>query len=376
MWGNIATTLWLVIAATFLALPASAAIFDDGNDRKLLFDLRLKPESSLTDEERMILRAADRYGNVGFCHRVAGNATLIDYFGRPAIVTSAHIFFDSKTGKPKCSDAELRSAIYMPNISYYDARGKFSDSFTKRKVKLVVPPADDNRWQENPSNWINPKNDYIIFYLEEDIRDDVMPDGHRRGALKLSVGIGSPRDSGRLAMIGTAPDIRKGLAVSYQTCRYKGMEIIGIVHDCDTVAGSSASALLVRSGDGGFVLRAIHAGDKQRGAVVPAADDHMDWNYGTDFTGNSTLDDLLAHADRPSAAPSLSPALIPYQLQFLLHRAGCYSGKLDNKWGPGSRAALDRFVAATGASLPGREPSMELWDALEAAVKEHGEACR
>src|SRR5690606_29940324 len=127
--------------------------------------------------------------------------------------------------------------------------GKFPDSFTKRKVKLVVPPADDNRWQENPSNWRNPNNDYIIFYLEEDIRDDVMPDGHRRGALKLSVGIGSPTDSGRLAMIGTAPDIRKGLAVAYQTCRYKGMKIVGIKHDCDTVAGSSASAFLVRSGD-------------------------------------------------------------------------------------------------------------------------------
>src|SRR5690606_37298599 len=116
--------------------------------------------------------------------------------------------------------------------------------------------------------------------------------------------IGSPTDSGRLAMIGTAPDIRKGLAVAYQTCRYKGMKIVGIKHDCDTVAGSSASAFLVRSGDGGFVLRGIHLGDQQGGAVVPASDDHMDWNYGTDFTGNRNLNDLLAHADRPSAAPS------------------------------------------------------------------------
>lgn len=138
LWA-VASGIFALLALTLFPPIAQAAIFDDGNDRKLLFDLRLKPESSLTDEERMILRAADRYGNVGFCNRVQGNATLIDYFGRPAIVTSAHMFFDSKTGKPKCSDAELRSAIYMPNISYYDARGKFSDSFTKRKVKLVVP---------------------------------------------------------------------------------------------------------------------------------------------------------------------------------------------------------------------------------------------
>ena len=60
----------------------------------------------------------------------------------------------------------------------------------------------------------------------------------------------------------------------------------------------------------------------------------------------------------------------------LLHRAGCYSGWLDNQWGPGSRKALDAFVSRTGAKQPGSSPSMALWDALEEAAKQHGEACR
>lgn len=362
-----------VATVGFLAGTGHAAIFDDGNDRKLLFDLREKPLLTRSDDEHLILRAADRYGNVGFCSSAGGNAVLIDYFGRPAIITPAHRFFDAD-GKQRCTDEELHGATYMPNVSYFDERGKHPRSFTHRQVKLVTPAVNWNtpRRYGRYSSRIKPEDDFIIFYLEEDIVGDPMPDGHERGALALAA-IGPLRPSPQkqpLWMIGIAPDIKKGLAVLYQSCRLHAGRTYGAVHDCDTVAGSSGSALLVLESDE-LRLVSVHTGSIYGNATRPASDDPYDWNF-TTYLGDINSASMKALY----VEPFRDPQFIPYHLQFLLRHADCYSGKLDNKWGPGSRAALDRFVAATGASLPGREPSMELWDALEEAVKEHGEACR
>lgn len=64
-----------------------------------------------------------------------------------------------------------------------------------------------------------------------------------------------------------------------------------------------------------------------------------------------------------------------FDIQVILRETGDYTGKLDNKWGPGSRKALDAFASRTGACLPGREPNMELWTALEVALTDPEASC-
>ncbi len=263
----------------------NTAIFDDGNDRNILYNLRRKPQNSLTAEEKAILQAADRYGNVGFCSKAGGNATLIMHNGRPAIVTSAHMFYDFKTGKPKCSNKELQSASYMPNVSYYDSEnGQYPKSLTHKKVGLEMPPVAMERKKLGAG--FRPEDDFVIIYLKEDITKDMMPNGNVRGA--MSYATGSAMGSGELHMIGIAPDIRQGLATLHQTCRYKGIKFVGLSHDCDTVRGSSGSMLAVMQ-DGELKLRAVHAGSIYGNDVVPATDDYLDWNFATDFVGNKHL---------------------------------------------------------------------------------------
>lgn len=264
----------------------NTSIFDDGNDRSILYELRKKSPNTLTAEEKAILQAADRYGNVGFCNRVAGNASVIVYNGRPAIITSAHMFYDQKTGKQKCSDQDLKNAIFMPNVSYYDSEsGDYPQSLTHKKVGVVMPPVAIEG--HNPKDNQLPENDFIIFYLKEDITKDIMPGGNTRGA--MSFASGSARDSGKLHMIGMASDVRQGLAVVQQSCNYKGVRFVGLKHDCDTVSGSSGSALLVMQG-GELKLRGIHTSDLSGGKVVPATSDILKWNFGTDFVENKHLD--------------------------------------------------------------------------------------
>ncbi|NMA99105.1 MAG: hypothetical protein GX970_13515, partial [Phyllobacteriaceae bacterium] len=96
-------SLVILIATALVGLPATAGIFDDGNDRLLLTDLREKPVSVLTGEERAILRAADRYGNIGICTASGGNASLIRINARDAIITSLHMIQDPQTGAFRCS---------------------------------------------------------------------------------------------------------------------------------------------------------------------------------------------------------------------------------------------------------------------------------
>lgn len=377
------TLLILLFAFTSMAvlfmqpLPASAAIFEDGNDRQLLYELRMKADASLTAQERMVLHAADRYGNVGFCAGSSGNATLIDYFGRPAIITSAHILFHNKNGNaPKCSPSELAGSFYMPNVSYVGGDGRFSDAFAMRRVKLVMP----DQALRNPvylDGIGSGNNDFAIFFLEEDITIDIMPAGHQRGAIRLPDPLLGRQGSGEATMIGVAPDVQEGRAVLYQTCRYNVILIVGLRHLCDTVSGSSGSFFGVVQDDE-LRLLGIHTGDYQDGAVLPVPDSVALANVGT-YLGNIPPLDEVSDADRVSrryVSLFRDPAYIPYQIQFLLSRAGCYTGKLDNKWGPGSRAALERFSAATGMSLPSVEPSQDLWDVLEELIAARAGGCQ
>ncbi len=51
-------------------------------------------------------------------------------------------------------------------------------------------------------------------------------------------------------------------------------------------------------------------------------------------------------------------------LQRELRRVGCYSGKIDGDWGPGSQRAMAGFVAKVNASLPVQEPDYILLSLL------------
>ena len=53
-------------------------------------------------------------------------------------------------------------------------------------------------------------------------------------------------------------------------------------------------------------------------------------------------------------------------IQSELARMGCYAGGIDGEWGPGSRAAVQRYVAAGGGSVPSDEPDPALFRALAA----------
>lgn len=48
---------------------------------------------------------------------------------------------------------------------------------------------------------------------------------------------------------------------------------------------------------------------------------------------------------------------LAFEIQYLLQQANCYSGRLDNIWGPMSRNALERFTRAAGAAFDSYEPN-------------------
>src|SRR5690606_17694173 len=94
-----------------------AGIFDNGTSPQRIWDLRQRDGASLTDEEKAILIAADKFGLVEFCKSVAGNAFLIEHQGRPAIVASGHNLIDFKSNKFKCAGKRNRPE-YFPNFTY------------------------------------------------------------------------------------------------------------------------------------------------------------------------------------------------------------------------------------------------------------------
>src|SRR5690606_22901502 len=140
----------------------------------------------LTGEEQAILRAADKVGAIGFCNGYGGNAFRIDYDGRPAVITSAHMLIEDN-GELKCSSSQLRAnAIYMPNTSYYDPDDtQANEDFYMREVGLVVPPVNVEEARERFRQGSDEYNalDYVVVFLAEDVRSDVMPNGHERGTL-------------------------------------------------------------------------------------------------------------------------------------------------------------------------------------------------
>jgi hypothetical protein len=275
-------SLVILIATALVGLPAAAGIFDDGNDRLLLTDLRKKPASVLTDEERAILRAADRYGNIGICAASGGNASLIRVNGRDAIITSLHMIQDSQTGAFRCSPDAMERARYAPNAAYYDAEvpHPLGEEFTLRYVALDPEPLYPKPARKLGGGSFHPGDDWAVFFLREEISSDIMPDGHVRGAFEI-LAPEALQKAGSFHMIGIAPDIREGLAVIYQTCEYRVMTGTGAFqHTCDSIRGSSGSFMGAMTKEG-LSLAGLMTSGYRDPQPMPLPANHYSWNGGT-----------------------------------------------------------------------------------------------
>ncbi|RDE07946.1 hypothetical protein [Pelagibacterium lacus] len=351
----------------------NAAIFDNGTERQNIHDLRRQDFASLTEEEQAILRAADKVGALGLCNGSGGNSFLIEFDGRPAVITSAHLLIDAETGRARCSAEELREQIsYLPNASYYDPDDpQANEEFTMRSVRLVTPPVNLEEAHASlmpgESDHSNTA-DWMVMFLREDISGDVMPAGHERGVFayadlpSASQAAEKHQQAGRifsgLYLIGVAPDRYDGLATNYQSgCNYRLDHFTGnpgiLMHDCATIRGSSGSFVGLMQGSEIRFTGSHHyslAGNNQMEG--PSLELSPIWNS------------AVAASVVEAAQTAPRPELLAFDIQFELKQAGCYTGALDNQWGPGSRDALSRYVEASGLSLDGLEPTQPTFDLL------------
>lgn len=259
----------------------NTAIFDNGTSPQRILDLRKRPASSLTEEEKAILIAADKVGNVKFCDKFGGNGFVIEYKGRPAVITSAHFLVDFKTGKLKCTEAEMKKSTYFPNASYYNPDDlKENKDFYMKSVGLEYPPVNlkEVLAMDSPNN-VN--EDYVIFFLKEDITKDRMPTGNQRSFLKYSQNTQAKGNG--LYFLGTGPDPKgKHLAMLYQRdCNFNRNDGY-LSHDCATIGGSSGS-LLGHMENGEIVFSGVHRfaplGDSK--LPGPSTDLESLWNIAT-----------------------------------------------------------------------------------------------
>lgn len=240
-----------------------------GRDRRqAIMDLRLKNPQKLNTEERVALKSAPKTGNVG-CSSAGSNATLIRLEdGHDAIITSAHSFVD-EAGRPRC---DLNNVGYMPNVSF-DMGGDF-DSYTLRVVATngELPLNLENARRVNGR--IPNENDFLIFILSENVSQDILPDGSRRGFMKIASDIPI---SGQSYLVGTSVYFRDG-ASHYDSCEYLN-DGVTYYHDCATEDTSSSSAL-TQIIDGEMVLTGIHSKGYKSSKPVPKPKSMKDANEG------------------------------------------------------------------------------------------------
>ncbi len=70
--------------------------------------------------------------------------------------------------------------------------------------------------------------------------------------------------------------------------------------------------------------------------------------------------------DTEPAVQSIDPVELVRSTQYELARIGCLSGRIDGKWGSGSRGALKNYAVRQGVRLASLEPSVEVLDRLKA----------
>lgn len=72
----------------------------------------------------------------------------------------------------------------------------------------------------------------------------------------------------------------------------------------------------------------------------------------------------------------IRPNQLPFEIQVLLRKAGCYDGALDNIWGPASRRALSDFADQAGARFDSLEPEPETYLAVLDLSEASAARCR
>lgn len=252
----------------------NAAYFDDGNDKQAVVDLRARKArgEKLTAKEEALLQAAARTGQITFCNGLASNAFLVKINDKDAIITTAHAVINPETGKPRC---DLSKTGYYPNLSFYDATDGDSNPTDFEKRKVMTDGRDPLNLENvlGTKGKIDSKKDFLIFFLEEQVSNDRLPDSTSRGALSFS---NSSSKTGSLNLIGTDPNFREGRATTYQECKY---EISGNLpyHTCDTLEGVSSS-LLSTYENGEFKFFGIHTSGLDKTGLDTS--DNLSWNGG------------------------------------------------------------------------------------------------
>jgi hypothetical protein len=283
IFSNIVMSLSLLFAGPHTAIRANevmlAAYFDDGNDKQLVVDLRKRHAAGedLTIYETSVLQAASRTGSIYMCKGASSNATLIQIDGRDAVITTAHALIDPKTGLSTCNS--FKQVSYYPNISFHDPRLGNPTNFEKRGVLTDGKPPLNLDAVLGSKQRVKTEKDFLIFFLSEvsePLSLDQLPDGSIRGFTSFD---SEAAESGKITMIGLDPKVLGGLATTYQLCDYHlTPSKSGIWHSCDTVKGTSSSALLLVS-DEALLLAGLH----QQGTedIEPLTSDYMFWNKGS-----------------------------------------------------------------------------------------------
>ncbi|RDE07945.1 hypothetical protein [Pelagibacterium lacus] len=219
-----------------------------------------------------------------------------------------------------------------------------------REVGLVAPPINLEAAQTGNERILN-EDDYVIFYLAEDITGDVMPDGSVRGHLEPA--LSPPKRGNSAVLMGMAADMLDGLVLIHQhSCQYDIYKT-EVSHSCDTLSGTSGSLVAIFDGTALTALGLHNASPSgETVAELPAAPGF--WNIALH----------IAHFLGPANEQLPRPDLLAFDIQFELKQAGCYTGALDNLWGPGSRDALSRYAQASGLSLDSLDPTQETFDTL------------
>lgn len=261
----------------------TTAVFDNGSDVVPISDLRSKPDR--TEEEEAILRAVGKTGNIHFCGgRRGGNAFLIMYEGRPAVITSAHLLTEENSNILYCSEEDMQP-LYYPDTSYYNADNPDENrALYTKSVELEFPPEnfEDGLIGLTETN-LESFNDYVIFYLKEDITRDIMPSGHERSYFRPSADI--PSIGQGLIAIGSGldPDNPKAETYYHAGCSFTRTDDgQRINHDCNSIRGASGSVLgLMENGEvtfAGLIQGARVGGD----SVMPGPSwlYEPNWNYG------------------------------------------------------------------------------------------------
>ena len=230
-----------------------AATFINNNPRSFVIDIRRRLANGeiLTNTEMAVLRASAQTGEISCVGSAGKNGTLVQFQGRDAVITSAHGFIDSTTGQPKC---DLSTVGFFPNLSFHDSElGPLSD-FEKRMVNTTSHPL--NLASVLGRGKINMQNDYLIFFLDEQISSDqlnINVNGQnqimQRGFMSFDI---SNLVQGPIYFIGLNARVRRFTATTYQECNSEQNEE-ALFHTCDSEPSTSSSALVRIIGNEAFL---------------------------------------------------------------------------------------------------------------------------